>query len=66
NEIDTQTRINNQNFTNHFETSKYYSQLGGAFMWINPYGVDVSLGYKFLFGESATSHTASLRLHKTF
>ncbi|MEB2806374.1 hypothetical protein Q9Q60_00255 [Campylobacter upsaliensis] len=66
NEIDTQTRINGQNFTNHFETSKYYSQLGGAFMWINPYGVDVSLGYKFLFGESATSHTASLRLHKTF
>ena len=66
NEIDTQTKINNQNFTNHFETSKYYSQLGGAFMWINPYGVDVSLGYKFLFGESATSHTASLRLHKTF
>ncbi|MDL0147706.1 autotransporter outer membrane beta-barrel domain-containing protein, partial [Campylobacter felis] len=66
NEINTQTRINNQNFTNHFEASKYYSQLGGAFMWINPYGVDISLGYKFLFGESATSHTANLRLHKTF
>ena len=66
NEIDTQTRINGQNFTNSYETSKYYSQLGGAFMWINPYGVDVSLGYKFLFGESVTSHTASLRLHKTF
>ncbi|WP_289775138.1 hypothetical protein [Campylobacter felis] len=66
NEINTQTRINNQNFTNHFEASKYYSQLGGAFMWINPYGIDISLGYKFLFGESATSHTANLRLHKTF
>ncbi|WP_270978263.1 autotransporter outer membrane beta-barrel domain-containing protein [Campylobacter upsaliensis] len=66
NTIDTQTKINGIDFRNSAKISKYYSQLGGALMWIRPYGVDVSLSYKFLFGESATSHTASLRLHKTF
>lgn len=64
--IDTQVAINGKNFFNAFRISKYYAQMGSSLMWINPGGVDISLGYKLVSGESGLSHNISLRAHKTF